>query len=74
MSKGKNKLSYTPRRANLVKPDILGVKKVHGFETDWAVLEGESLIGESLAETSAREPLGELPFSRLRHLDHNIIL
>jgi hypothetical protein len=43
-----------------------------GFETDWAVPEGESLIGESLAETSAWEPLGEPPISRLRHLGHNI--
>ncbi len=54
-----------------VKQDILGIKKVHGSETNWAVLERESLIGESLAETSAREPLGELPFSRLRHLGLN---
>jgi hypothetical protein len=41
---------------HFVKWDILGIKKVHGFETDRFE---ESLIGESPQRGSARESLGE---------------
>ena len=54
-----------------VKRKILGGRTVHGFRSDWRDLEEDRLIGESLQRGSARETLGELPTSVLRHLGHN---
>ncbi len=42
-----------------------GSKEGSRLWSDWDVQEGESLIGESLAESSARESLGEPPISRV---------
>ncbi len=65
MSKSQINSLTQPRRVNLefyyhfVKRDILGIKKAHGFETDWAVLR-KSLIGESPQRGSAWQSFGEL--------------
>jgi hypothetical protein len=54
-----------------VKRGILGVRTVHWFGSDWGDLEEDCLTWESLQRGFARETLGELPTSELRHLGHN---
>ncbi len=69
-----------PRRANLVfyfhcvKRDILGIEKVHGFETDWVVLEGKAWLVKVCRGVLHGRPWENRQKSRLWHLGHNAIL